>query len=97
MVCYLLVEAAAMWFTAAPRFASLHGGENRTAGVLLPGAGVAFIAVVLWFSVKDAGGWRDPPILGLYWCALGLVIALAASGRARQIGHSLAAEVGVRS
>lgn len=97
MVCYLLVEAAAMWFTAAPRFASLHGGENRTAGVLLPGAGVAFIAVVLWFSVKDAGGWRDPPILGLYWCALGLVIALAASGRTRQIGHALAAEVGVRS
>ena len=96
MVCYLMVEVAAIWFTVAPEFAFMHPGESRTAGVLLPAAGVVFIAVVLWFSVKDAGGWRDPPILGLYWCVIGWVIALAASGSARRVGQSLAAEIGVR-
>ena len=96
MVCYLLVEVATVWFTVTPRFASLHPGESRAAGVVLPTAGVVFIAVVLWFSVKDAGGWRDPPIFGLYWCAVGAVIALAASARARRIGQSLADEVGIR-
>lgn len=96
MVCYLMVEVAAAWFTVAPRFRSVHRGESRAAGVLLPAAGVAFIAVVLWFSIKDAGGWRDSPVLGLYWCAAGLVTALAASGVARRVGESLTAEVDFR-
>lgn len=96
MVCYLLVEVAAAWFTVAPRFGSVHRGESRGAGVLLPAAGVVFIAVVLWFSVKDTTGWRDPPMLGIYWCAAGLATALGASGIARRVGESLAAEVDFR-
>lgn len=93
MVCYLLVEVAAAWFVGAPRFAAIHGGAGKAAGVTLPVAGVAVIAVVLWFSVKDANGWASAPLLGLYWCAIGLVTALAASGRAKEVGATLAAEV----
>ena len=93
MVCYLLVELAALWFTAAPRFASVHGGAGRLAGVALPAAGAVVITVVVWFSVKDAGDWRDPPMLGLYWCAIGAAVALGASGVAGRVGKSLAAEV----
>lgn len=93
MLCYLLVEVAAVWFVAAPRFAAFHSGSGRLAGVLLPSAGVAVIAAVLWFSVRDADGRWAAPTLGLYWCATGLVVALAASGRARQIGRAMAAEV----
>jgi amino acid transporter len=93
MVCYLLVEVAAIWFVGAPRFAVLHGGEHRIPGLALPAAGIVVILVVLWFSVKDAGGWSAAPLLGAYWCAAGLVIALAASGKARRVGAALAAEV----
>ena len=49
------------------------------------------IAVVLWFNVKDAQTWSAAPLLGLYWCAVGLVIAIAASGIAKRVGESLAA------
>jgi hypothetical protein len=31
--------------------------------------------------------------LGLYWCVIGLVIAVAASGIAKRVGESLAAEL----
>ena len=51
------------------------------------------IAVVLWFNVKGAQTWLDAPLLGLYWCAIGLVIAIAASGIAKRVGESLAAEL----
>ncbi len=95
MVCYLLVELAAMWFVGAPRFTVVHGGTGRVAGLVLPAAGAAVIVVVLWFSVKDAVSLLDPPLFGLYWCTAGLAIAAAASGIAGRVGTALAAEVGL--
>lgn len=97
MVCYLLVEIAAMWFVGAPRFAVVHGGTGKMAGLTLPAAGAVVIVAVLWFSVKDSTAWSAPPVLGLYWCAVGLVIALAASAVAARVGAALAAEVGLPS
>ena len=93
MACYLLVEIAAVWFVGAPRFVPVHGGTGRLTGLLLPTAGAVVIVVVLWFSVKDSTGWSAPPMLGLYWCAIGLAIALAASPIARRVGAALAAEL----
>ena len=93
MVCYLMVEVAAIWFAGAPRFAEVHGGEHRLPGLVLPAVGIVVIVVVLWFGVRDADGWSAAPVLGAYWCLAGLVIALAASGRARRVGAALAAEV----
>ena len=93
MTCYLLVEIAAVWFVGASRFAAVNGGQGRFLGLTLPSAGAAVIVVVLWFSVKDSTGWSAPPLLGLYWCAIGGAIALAASSAAKRVGASLAAEV----
>lgn len=95
MVCYLLVEIAAVWFVGAHRFTTVHHGEARLAGVTLPVAGAVVIVAVLWFSVKDATSWSAPALLGLYWCAIGLLIALAASPIARRVGATLASEVEV--
>jgi hypothetical protein len=71
----------------------VHSGAGRTLGIVLPGIGALVIAVVLWFSVKDSAGWLAAPLIGLYWCAIGLTIALAASRRAKRIGASLAEEM----
>lgn len=84
-----------MWFVGAPRFLVVHGGHGRISGVLLPAAGAAVILAVLWFSVKDAVGLLAPPLLGLYWCALGLAVAIAASSIAKRVGAAPAAEVGL--
>ena len=73
----------------------VHGGIGRTSGLLLPAAGVVVIVAVLWFSVKDSTTWSAPPVLGLFWCAIGLAIAVAASAIAKRVGASLAAEVGI--
>jgi hypothetical protein len=62
-------------------------------GLLLPAAGAAVILTVLWFSVKDATGWSAPPLLGLYWCAMGLAVAIAASSIAKRVGAALAIEL----
>jgi hypothetical protein len=48
---------------------------------------------VLWFNVKDAATWNAAPLLGLYWCVIGLIIAIAASGIAKRVGESLTAEL----
>ncbi len=93
MVCYLLVEAATIWFVGAPRFTAVHGGAARLTGLAMPAAGAVVILTVLWFSVKDATGWSAPPLLGLYWCATGLVIAVGASAIAERVGASIAAEL----
>ncbi|MGI9125767.1 MAG: APC family permease [Mycobacterium sp.] len=93
MVCYLLVEIAAMWFSGSSRFVPIHGGTARLTGQLLPAVGAAVIVVVLWFSVKESTGWSAPPLLGLYWCAAGLAIAVAASPIAKRVGAALAAEL----
>ncbi len=93
MVCYLLVEVAAIWFVASPRFTPIHGGVARPTGVGLPAVGVLVIVVVLWFSVKDANGLTAAPLLGFYWCAIGLAVAIAASRLAREVGVALAAEL----
>ncbi|MCW1956971.1 MAG: APC family permease [Mycobacterium sp.] len=93
MVCYLLVEVAAVWFVGAKRFTAVHGGAGRLSGLTLPALGAAVIVVVLWFSVKDATGWSDAPMLGIYWCAIGLVVAVAASRIAKRVGQALVAEL----
>lgn len=97
MVCYLVVEVAAVWFVGAKRFIPVHGGADRLSGLVLPSAGAVVIVAVLWFSVKDATGWLDASLLGLYWCATGLVIALAASRIAKQVGAALTAELDLNS
>jgi hypothetical protein len=93
MVCYLLVEIAAAWFTSAPKFARVHGGKGRVLGLALPLLGAVVILVVLWFNVKDATEWSAAPLLGLYWCVIGLVIAIAASRIAKRVGESLVREL----
>lgn len=93
MVCYLLVELAAAWFTGAPKFARVHGGKGKALGLVLPLLGAVVIVVVLWFNVKDATEWSAAPLLGLYWCAIGLVISIAASRVAKRVGESLAREL----
>jgi amino acid transporter len=93
MVCYLLVELAAAWFTSAPKFARIHGGKGKVLGLLLPLLGAVVIAVVLWFNVKDAETWSAAPLLGIYWCLIGLVIAIAASRIAKRVGESLSREL----
>lgn len=61
MVCYLLVELAAAWFTSAPKFARIHGGKGKVLGLALPILGAVVIAVVLWFNVKGAETWSAAP------------------------------------
>ena len=51
------------------------------------------ITAVLWSNVKGRVTWLDAPLLGLYWCVVGLVIALAASGIAKRVGQSLSDEL----
>jgi amino acid transporter len=93
MVCYLLVELAAAWFVGAPKFRPVHGGAGKVPGLVLPLLGAVVIVTVLWFNVKDAETWSAAPLLGLYWCVVGLVIAVAASGIAKRVGESLAIEL----
>lgn len=93
MVSYLMVEVAALVFVTAPRFHALHGGRGRIAGTALPTVGAVVIAVVLWFNVKDADSWDTAPLLGMYWCAAGLIIAVAAARLASRVGASLADEL----
>jgi amino acid transporter len=93
MVAYFMVEIAAIWFTGNKRFDIVHGGEGRFLGILLPTIGAIVIAVVLWFNVKDATDPTAAPLLGLYWCLLGLILALAASRIAVRVGKALTAEL----
>jgi hypothetical protein len=93
MVCYLLVEIAAAWFVGSPKFVGVHGGKGKVLGLGLPLLGALVIVVVLWFNVKDAGTWSAAPLLGLYWCIVGLIVAIAASRIAKRVGESLSAEL----
>jgi amino acid transporter len=93
MVSYLLVDVAAAWFVGAPKFVGVHGGRAKALGLTLPLLGALVIVVVLWFNVKGAETWSAAPLLGLYWCALGLVIAIAASSIAKRVGESLIREL----
>lgn len=93
MVCYFMVEVAAVRFVTAERFTPVHGGTGRVAGIVLPLIGALVIAVILWFNVKDAASAGAAPLLGLYWCLAGALLALAASGIAARVGASLAAEL----
>jgi amino acid transporter len=93
MVAYFMVEIAAMWFTGHKKFDVVHGGHGRILGVGLPALGALVIAVVLWFNVKDAATPLDAPLLGLYWCALGVILAVAASGIASRVGAALTKEL----
>ncbi|MDT5098485.1 MAG: hypothetical protein QOC76_2222, partial [Mycobacterium sp.] len=51
----------------------------------------------LWFNVKDAETLSAAPLLGLYWCLVGLIIAIAASGIAKRVGESLSTELNLKS
>jgi amino acid transporter len=93
MVAYFMVEIASLWFTGNRKFDVVHGGKGRVLGIVLPALGAALIAVVLWFNVKDAATPDAAPLLGLYWCALGLVLAFAASKIATRVGRALTAEL----
>jgi amino acid transporter len=97
MVAYFMVEVAAMWFTGHRKFNAIHGGQHRFPGIALPALGALVIAVVLWFNVKDAHSPADAPLLGLYWCALGLVLAIAASRIAAKVGAALTKELDLPS
>lgn len=97
MVCYLMVEVAAIWFVSATRFAVVHGGTGKPSGIAFPALGVLVILTAVWFSVKDSATWSAAPILGLYWCTLGLVIAVALSRTAKRVGTALAAELEIPS
>ena len=97
MVCYLMVEVAAIWFVGATRFTAVHGGTGKLSGIALPALGALVILAAVWFSVKDSATWSAAPILGLYWCTLGLVIAIAASRIAQRVGTALAAELEIPS
>ena len=97
MVCYLMVEAAAIWFVGAPRFTVVHGGTGKAPGIAFPALGALVILTAVWFSVKDSATWSAAPILGLYWCALGLVTAVALSRTAQRVGTALAAELKIPS
>ncbi|MGO4806848.1 APC family permease [Arthrobacter sp. 2MCAF15] len=97
MVAYFMVEIAAMWFTGNRKFDTIHRGRGRFLGVTLPGLGAAVIAIVLWFNVKDASSADAAPLLGLYWCVLGLVLAIAASGIAAKVGAALTTELDLPS
>lgn len=69
-----------------------HGGAGKLTCLVPPAAGAAVILALLWFSVEDAAGWSALPLLGLYWCATGLTIAIAASSIAKRVGAALAVE-----
>ena len=59
MVCYLLVEIAAMWFVGrrGSRRCTVGWGRRRVAAAAL---GAVFIVAVLWFSVRDSTTWLAP-------------------------------------
>ena len=71
----------------------MHGGRGRILGTVLPALGAVVIAIVIWFNVKDSADPFASGLVGLYWCALGLVLALAASKIAQRVGASLAKEL----
>lgn len=93
MVAYLMVEVAAVYFVNHGRFRGVHGGRGRVLGTVLPTLGAIVIAIVIWFNVKDSADPSAAGIVALLWCALGLVLALAASGIAKRVGASLAREL----
>jgi amino acid transporter len=95
MIAYLMAEVAAIVFSVSPGFAQARQGEgSKLLGVLLPGLGFAFIAVVLWYNVKDQQHpLSSPAYLGLAWAAIGLVVAVSASAATRRMRLSLAAEL----
>ena len=94
MVCYLLVEIAAAWFVGAPKFLAVHGGTGKVPGLVLPAAGSGRDRRPCCGSTsRTPTAGRPRPLLGLYWCALGLVIAIALSGIAKRVGESLAVEL----
>lgn len=97
MLAYLLAEVAAIVFVLAPKFRRTRQGDGGTfLGVLLPAAGVAVIAIVLWYNVKDQQHtWTSAAYLGLAWAALGLIFALVATNVVRRMRKSLVETLGI--
>ena len=96
MVCYLLVEIAAAWFVGSPKFLGVHGGQGKVLGLVLPLLGAAGDR---GGAVVQRQGCRNMvcrTAFGLYWCIVGLVIAVAASGIAKRVGESLSAELNLK-
>lgn len=93
MIAYLMVEVAAVVFLTRKKFMAVHGGSGRVLGVVLPTVGAIVIVVVLWFNVKDSADPASAGLLGLYWCALGLALSIAASKIASRVGAALTHEL----
>ncbi len=92
MITYFMVEVAAAYFVSARRFEHIHQRQGVVLGTVLPVIGAIVIVVVLWFNVKDSESWDNPPLLGLYWVAIGLVVTFLAGVSAR-VGSSLSQEL----
>ncbi|MFE5160846.1 APC family permease [Streptomyces sp. NPDC056697] len=94
MVTYLVVEVAALRFVGSSRFDHIHGGRGRVLGVVLPTLGAAVILVVLWFNVRDADSPASAAMLGVYWCAVGILVGLLVGKTDRTVDGGLAEEIG---
>jgi amino acid transporter len=98
MIVYFMVEISALWFIVAPKFREVAGSAGKWSGVALTIIGAAGIVLILGFNVKDtdSGGtisWTSPVYIGLAWCLLGLVIALAARDLVTKIGKDLTTQI----
>lgn len=98
MVVYFMVEISALWFITAPKFRAAAGSAGKWTGIALTVIGAAGILLILGFNIKntDVAGvitWTSPVYIGLAWCLLGLVIALAARRLVTKIGEDLAAQI----
>ncbi|MBU3863141.1 amino acid permease [Streptomyces sp. 4503] len=94
MVTYLVVEVATLHFVGSSRFDHIHGGRGRVLGVVLPTLGAAVILVVLWFNVRDADSPASAAMLGVYWCAVGVLVGLLVGKTDRTVDGGLAEEIG---
>lgn len=96
MLAYLLAEVAAIAFVTRARFRALDRAGSLLLGVLLPALGIAFIAVVLWYNIKDQSNpWNLPANFGIIWATVGLIISVVARKAAERMRVSLAEELGL--
>jgi amino acid transporter len=91
MFTYLMVEVGVIRFIATGRVA-IPRYE-----IVVPILGVGVIATAFYFNVKGQDSLLNSPYVAFAWCAVGLIIVLAAPGLARRIGTTLTAELGIGS
>ncbi|GII23440.1 APC family permease [Planosporangium mesophilum] len=91
MFTYLMVEVGVIRFIATGRVA-IPRYE-----IVVPILGVGVIAAAFYFNVKGQDSLLNSPYIAFAWCAVGLIIVLAAPGLARRIGTTLTAELGTHA